>query len=57
MMLSSLLISYEFCQSKVDPSIYARVHDGQLLALSVYVDNLLYIHKKRELLMAFKQEL
>jgi len=53
-LLSSWLISYGFCQSKSDPSLYTLIHDGHMFAQVAYVDECLLIEKKCKFLKVFK---
>ena len=53
--LSSWLVSYDFCQSKTNLSLYTMIHDGHLFGLAVYVDDYLLIGKQsRKFLILFK---
>ncbi len=53
-LLSSWLVSYGFCKSKADPSLYTMIHDGHLFARAVYVDDCLLNGKQSKILTMFK---
>jgi len=55
-LLSSCHISYGFCQSKTDPSLYTLIHDGHLFTLAVFVGDCLLIGNKCKFLKVFQHD-
>jgi hypothetical protein len=55
-LLSSWLLPYGFCQNKADHSVYTLLKNGQLFALTVYVDDCLLIGRNCQFLVEFKQD-